>query len=675
MSSPAAGVIEAQLTSLDDTDCYASVWSEILVSQETGAVDSKNTWGGRGKGGRGLARRTVQPKDVVVDSVRLQYLQGDAFLEGATLKLLQQRVYALIGKNGCGKSTLLQRMHAKKIPGWSIQWTTLYLPAELPEKYLSKYPMDVILDFHGELHSNSVTVTENRIAELEKQLDSLDAEQEQEQIEKLCEELSELEEQLHFDQSTVEQQARQALHTFGLDIPELEARTCEELSRGQQKYVLLGVAMVCSFSNLLLLDEPTNALDVHGLIQLRRLVEEATATVVMVSHDVDLINDVATDIIEMGGQTLRYYPGNYDSYRLMKDQQGVHELRQSIAMEKKKGQLISTLQHLKEQPVPRRGGAKKKAKAIASHRKKLEWHETSEKASNSNATSTSPPKRGLTAAQRLKLAETMKSVPDKAIQFTLRPTPSVWGEPLITALEVGHGFDTETMSKSSSQSAPLLVDENDGKMTIVKRDGFLFDYIDLCIEEGSRNCILGPAASGKSTLLKLLAKRLEPVEGEVHLAPGAQVAYFDSQVMEDIVAGTSQTTTALDYCSKLHPQKSDQELRGHLTAFGLCPTSQAKTPVCFLSGGEKTRFVLATLMMSNPPILFLDDPTCHLDVESVQALIYGLQRWNGTLVMISHDASFVRSLENVQCMVLLPEEGKLRRINGSIDVYLKSFHA
>jgi ATP-binding cassette subfamily F protein 3 len=228
------------------------------------------------------------------------------------------------------------------------------------------------------------------------------------------------------------------------------------------------------------------------------------------------------------------------------------------------------------------------------------------------------------------------------------------------------------MAKSTQQT-PLLVDDDDGKMKIVKRDGYLFDYIDLCIEEGSRNCILGPAASGKSALLKILANKLTPAEGEVHLASGAQVAYFDAQVMEDIVASLSETTTALEYCSKLYPLKSEQALRGQLIAFGLCPAAQAKTPVRYLSGGEKTRFVLASLMMEDPPILCLDDPTCHLDVESVQALIYGLQKWNGTLVMISQDASFVRSLENVQCLVLLPEEGKLRRIVGSIDVYLKSF--
>ena len=417
MSSTTSEVVEAQLTSLDDTDCYASVWSEILATNESSNKSTKYAWGGRGKGGRGLSRRTIQPRDVVVESVRLQYLQGDVCLEGATLKLLQGRVYSLIGKNGCGKSTLLQRMHAKKIPGFSSSWTTLYLPPELPEEYHGYSPIDVILAYHDELHKNSIIGTEARIAELEDQLNALDAEQEQDEMERLCEKLSALEEQLEFDLSDVEHQALEALHIFG--IGDRNKKSCNALSRGQQKYVLLCVAMVCSFPNVLLLDEPTSGLDIFGLIQLRRIIESSTAIAVLVSHDVDLINDVATDIVLMENRELRYFPGNYDSYRLMKDQLGLHELRHSVALEKKKDRLTTTLQHIKEKPVSKRkGGAKKKAKALASQRKKLEWHAAEERAANANANvSILPAKKGLTAAQRLKLAESMKSVPDKTVQF------------------------------------------------------------------------------------------------------------------------------------------------------------------------------------------------------------------------------------------------------------------
>jgi ATP-binding cassette subfamily F protein 3 len=251
----------------------------------------------------------------------------------------------------------------------------------------------------------------------------------------------------------------------------------------------------------------------------------------------------------------------------------------------------------------------------------------------------------------------------------LPKTTCVWGEPLITALDVGHGYDKRAMM-AATQPEPK---EDDGEFKIAKKDGSMFDCVDMCIEEGSRNCIFGPTASGKSTLLKILAKKIHPMEGTVHHASGIRPGYYDPDAVDEMIATMSTTTTALDYMTTKYPQKTDQDLRGHLTAFGLSPTTQAKTPVCYLSGGEKYRFVLANIMMEDPPVLCLDDPTSHLDVESVQALIYGLRQWNGTLIMVSQDANFLRSLEDVKCVVIMPDEGKLRRVEGGMDAYLKSF--
>ena len=169
-----------------------------------------------------------------------------------------------------------------------------------------------------------------------------------------------------------------------------------------------------------MLDEPTNDLDVHGLIRLRQLINDNLArstTVVMVSHDVDLINDVATDIIDMHAKKLWYYPGNYDSYRLMKDQKETHQLNESLAMEKKADQLKKSLQNLKEKPTPKRkGGANKKAKSVANHRKKIERHEKSMTTADSSSILSTEGKH-LTAAQQLKLANITKCIPYKAVQF------------------------------------------------------------------------------------------------------------------------------------------------------------------------------------------------------------------------------------------------------------------
>merc|ERR1712070_340211 len=456
-------------------------------------------------------------------------------------------------------------------------------------------------------------------------------------------------------------------------------KPCGELPPIQQKEILLCAACICCrFINLLLLDEPTNDLDVHGLIRLRHLINDdfiRSATVLMVSHDVDLINDVATDIIDMFAKKLWYFPGNYDSYRLMKDQKEAHFLKQSQAMEAKNSQLKTTLQHLKEKPSSKRkGGAKKKAKAISSHRKKIERHEKSMKtfdASTEDPTET----RGLTVAQRLKLAEVTKSVPDKAVQFALPPVTSQWGEPLIVAYDVGYGTDNDLATAKQHAQQPQSTE-----FAIVKRDGFLFDCVDLCIEEGSRTCILGPGIS-TSYLMKILAKKLAPIEGTVHHSSGLGIGYCDYGAISESISATDQTTTALEFLLQ-RSKKQEKELRSHLTAFGLSPKSQTVTPLAFLSGGESFRFTLANIMLDNPSVLCLEHPTSHLDVESVQALSYGLRQWNGTVIMVCQDASFLRSLEGVKCVVVVPEEGKVRRIVDDekagmrgMDFYLSSLQS
>lgn len=666
-------ILEAQLESLDDTDCYASVWNDILASQKE---SRKNLWGGRGKGGRGLSRKTVQPYDIVVEDVTLQYLLGDVCLEGATLKLLHGHTYALCGMNGCGKSTLLQRMHTQKIPGWSSQWISLYLPPKLPTTYLSLSPLQVVEKYRSELSKDTRAATEERIEAIQAKIDELDMEKEQETMESLCEELAGLEGSVENESASVEQSVRSVLVILEIDHT---IKSCRELSPGQQKRILICVAMILGKeTNLLLLDEPSAFLDVFGLIELRRVLELYPGTTVLVSHDVDFLNDVATDIIEMHDHKLWYFAGNYDNYRIMKEQLGMHDLRKSAALEKKRDHLMGALQNLKERPVPRRGGSKKKAKAVSSHRKKIERHAHLEKAVSavSPGNSIIPVRRGLTAQQRLNLAETLQRVPDKAIQFNFPPTDSQWGEPLITALEVGFGYqvDGQASTGPSMQYTPRAYPPG-CDLEITKKDGFLFDCVDFCLDEGARHCVSGPSASGKSTLLQILSKRRSPLEGVVHHASGVQVGYFDASEMHEYIIdmAADKSTTAIDYLTSKYPDMTEKELRGHLTGFGLPPTVQAMTPIVFLSSGEKCRLILAVEMMTNPPILVLDDPTLYLDVSSVYALVYGLQKWDGSLLVVSSDANFLRSLHNLKCSVLLPGEGKLRRVDGGIDTYLKTF--
>jgi ATPase subunit of ABC transporter with duplicated ATPase domains len=149
----------------------------------------------------------------------------------------------------------------------------------------------------------------------------------------LCEQISALEEdqqsQGHQD-AVVRQHAEEALRFFGFDEDTWDIPSVE-LSGGYLKKVVLACALSCQ-NDLLLLDEPTNFLDVEGLLQLRRLISictERNTTVLMVSHDVDLVNEVATDIVHMFGNRLNYYPGNYRDFVGYRAQQDLHSLRQN----------------------------------------------------------------------------------------------------------------------------------------------------------------------------------------------------------------------------------------------------------------------------------------------------------------------------------------------------------
>jgi len=235
------------------------------------------------------------------------------------------------------------------------------------------------------------------------------------------------------------------------------------------------------------------------------------------------------------------------------------------------------------------------------------------------------------------------------------------------AMDVGHGYGVADIALAETEN---LADTKWGG--IVKKSGFLFDCVDLCIDEGSVTCILGANGNGKSTLLRLLAKKEQPLEGKIHHAHNVNIGYFDQHAVDDLIDSQShKAATALSLLTERFPKKTEQDIRGELTAFGLNP-KQASTNINFLSGGERSRLCLATLMLGDPQVLIMDEVTSHLDVESVEALVYGLKLWNGTLIMVSHDAYFIRSLGGT-CYVIMKEEGKIRRIPDGIDSYLKTF--
>ena len=436
--------------------------------------------------------------------------------------------------------------------------------------------------------------------------------------------------------------------------------------------------------------EPTNHLDMEGIIQLRGLIQtmqKQQTTVVLVSHDVNLINSIATDVIHFAEQKLTYYRGNYIDFLIAKQQHDLHRSRQQQNLEKQRDSMIQTIDNLKKKgSAASSSGSKKLSKAMNSRKKKLERHGiekdehghrltvqaagTGIKAGSINMLDASTRKK-LSYKQLAKRADiSVDKVPDKAVQFCFQDTNCSWGEPLISALDVGHGFDIYRDGRDDGDDA------GNGAMAELfplRKKGMLFDSVDLSINENSTVCILGSNSSGKTTLLKILAKVIVPLEGEVHYAHNANICYFDQHKADELVTDGmnkyGQDACSVNLLCEMFPKKSEQDIRGTLTGFGLSP-QQASTHIQFLSGGERCRLCLVMLMLQDPHVLIMDEPSNHLDPESVEALAYGLKAWNGTVVMVSHDVHLIRLLEGT-CHVLSEADGKLRRLEGGIDSFLK----
>ena len=695
-------VNQSQLDSLDDTEPLAEVWKEVRSKI---GQDGKFHWGGRGMGGRGTSRRTYQPKDIVLDNVNLTYsstgmAKSKTLLEDASLKLLSQsttsdgleppspNIYALQGRNGSGKSSLLKRMFDGSIPGFPSHISMLYLPQELSvedegELTIHQYLKARMVE-HSQLSSKAM---QHSIEDLEDMIDVLDLtlDEDQERMESLNEEIARCEEELQAqekEQTYLESRIVEALEYMG--IPDHLAQDRDlplsTLSPGLKKKVVLSTVLLCP-CELLLADEPSAHLDILGLVQLRRLLLEQksrgskTSMILLVSHDLDLVNEVATHIIELRNYQLYYYTGNYIDFMKQRHNDTLSHFRHELNVHKKKETVLGTIQHLKEQgPSKRKGAAKKKQRQINSQRKKLERIENDEKEIPSDV-------GGLTGNELKRTKEQLlqddtglgnQSAPDKDIQFVFRDPKSEWGEPLILAYDIGLALSEECIS--IFPSLPPISDLEDVS-TIRKKDGFLFDSVDICVEEHQKYCIFGKNGSAKSQLLRVLAGLEKPTEGAVKHALNIDIAMVPQLLVDGMVeAGIRNgTTNALSFLSTLYPKKSEHEIRGELTNFGLGP-AQASTSLRFLSGGERTRLSLAAVMLRDPQILIMDNPTLNLDLEAVEALIYGLSRWKGTLIFVSHDTHFVRSLDPT-CFVLMEEEGKLRQIVGEnpVDTYLRSF--
>ena len=177
-----------------------------------------------------------------------------------------------------------------------------------------------------------------------------------------------------------------------------------------------------------------------------------------------------------------------------------------------------------------------------------------------------------------------------------------------------------------------------------------------------RTVLVGPNGSGKSTLLKILAGVVEFQKGERKLGHNAKIGYF-SQHRADTL---DPEKTVIDEVLASAPLLGEDEARGILGSF-LFRKDDIFKKTAILSGGEKSRLNLIKFLVDPPNLLLMDEPTTHLDIHTVESLTLALERYEGTLVFISHDVHFIRKLAT---KVLHVNAGLITGYEGGYDYFL-----
>lgn len=380
-----------------------------------------------------------------------------------------------------------------------------------------------------------------------------------------------------------------------LDIAHLPQDTpLERLSGGEQARVLLGRTLLGE-PDVLVLDEPTNHLDADGIAWLGRYLAAFPGAVVVASHDRSFLDAAVTGIVELDGihDEPQLYQGGYTEYRAQKTQRWAALLAQFEAQEKYRRRLVADIEATKGHALgvelsthndQVRRYAKKVAKKAKARERRLEQQIAS-----------------------MRWVEQPQTRPSLALAF-----------PDAAAAGAGEGADEPVLACSGVSL------ELGGRLVL--------DRVDLRVEAGDRIVVGGPNGAGKTTLLRVLSGRLAPDAGAV--AGSARVGML-SQTLDGLPA----RATVLDFFRSrvaVYVEQAEELLTGYL--FG--PDDWGRR-VGELSAGQVRRLLLAALVNSGAQVLVLDEPTNFLDFDALDVVEEALRAYQGTVLLVSHDAYFV----------------------------------
>lgn len=506
--------------------------------------------------------------------------RGDKYLlQQANLMIHAGQTVGIVGKNGCGKSSVFQLLLGQL----TLETGELSLPNTLRLGHLAQnmpegddsvlhYTLagnEALNTLYAALHQAEQANDGMRIAELHQELAETGAYE-------------------------AESQAAKILTGLGFKSPQLN-QPVNDFSGGWRMRLNLARVLL-SDADVLLLDEPTNHLDLEAILWLQEWIKASSQTILLISHDRELLDAVVTHIAHFAQQSIKLWPGNFTQF----EAQRALQLQAQQAAYQKQQKVRSHL----NQFVERFRYKASKAKQAQSRLKQLE---------------------------KMQMIEWVDE--DIPFEFAFEQTQTV-SNPVISCRQLDMGYQADQ---------PIL------------------KQVSIALNQGDRIGLLGANGAGKSTLMKAFCRQLPHLHEQLNISPKAVIGYFSQAVLSQLDPNSS----AYDHILQLAPSLDDTHLRKYLGRFHFRGDEVFRLVGSF-SGGEQVRLALALLVYQKPHVLLMDEPTNHLDMDMREALSYALQQFDGTLVVISHDRFFLKSVCDDLWLV---HDGQVQPFQGDLDDY------
>jgi len=514
---------------------------------------------------------------LVIDDLTVR-IAGRTLIDGVSVNVPTGARVGLVGRNGTGKTTLFSVIAGDLAPEHGSvslppRWRIGRLAQEAPSGAAKL--IDVVLRADTErsalLAEAERAQDPHAIAEIQTRLADITA-------------------------HAAPAHAASILAGLGFAHADLE-RPCDEFSGGWRMRVALA-AVLFAQPDLLLLDEPTNYLDLEGTLWLQEHLSRYPHTLIVISHDRDLLDSAVGNILSLEQKKLTLYRGGYSDFARQRAERQALDQKLIKKQEAQRKHLQAFIDRFRAKAT--------KARQAQSRLKML-----------------------------AKLEPIAALVTEEVRPIHLPAPEKMLSPPIVASEGVAVGYDGRAV----------------------------LSQLNLRIDDDDRIALIGANGNGKSTLVKLIAGRLQQLTGKVTRAANLKVGYFAQHQLDELDVEQSP----YDHVRRLIPEAPEVKVRARVGAIGFSAQA-AGHAVKTLSGGEKARLLLGLATFEAPHLVILDEPTNHLDIDSRGALIEAINDYPGAVILVSHDRYL---LEACADRLWLVADGRVKPFDGDLDDYRK----